>query len=291
MKRLHTGLIVLDRLDIICISFSAGSSIAWLVKLYKKRKRNRGEDPIIAELKEKSPITMFSTDGKPLKPPLFRGGDRPRGLSLIIKNKKLANILMAIVNAKKKQKQLRLLSHFFFLLNTILSTGFGLRVAVSGSLDYTQIILLGLPFTVGGFVMAQLSSHPIFSVLIPLAILSGRGIEDIPDPSEKCRRICEVAAEYHNKQLMLEMKNLNSLLEDTAAALHLPIDQVPLLCSEQPLSLLERYKLTSLVESAKARNRVQHFSEFIKKFPECDTDPEAVYEEALKIAKQIKVRN
>ena len=77
--------------------------------------------------------------------------------------------------------------------------------------------------------MATIYSHPLASALLPLAILFGRGIEDIPDPYEKCRLICKVAEEYHNKQLMLEMKNLNSLLEDAAAALQLPIDEVPLL--------------------------------------------------------------
>ena len=35
--------------------------------------------------------------------------------------------------------------------------------------------------------------------------------------------------------------------------------------------------------------RNQHFSEFIQKFPECDGDPEAVYTEALKAAKQINI--
>jgi hypothetical protein len=54
-----------------------------------------------------------------------------------------------------------------------------------------------------------------------------------------------------------------------------------LLCVEEKLSLLERYKLREVIKSAKARKRVQHFSEFIKKFPECDADPEAVYEEIV----------
>lgn len=291
MKRLPTGLIVLDTLDIICISFSAGSGLSWLVKLYRKRKRKIGEDPIITELKEKSPIKMFSENGKPLKLPLVRGGDRPRGFSLLIKNKKLARILMAIVTAKKKQRQLRLLGDFFILLNTLLTTGFGLRFAVGGSLDYTQIILFGIPSTVGGFVMGQLSAYPIFGVLVPIAILYGRGIEDIIDPYDKCKAICKAAEEYHSKQLRLEMENFNSLIEETAAALQLPIDKVPLICVEQRLSLLERYKLREVVKSAKARKRVQHFSEFIKKFPECNADPEVVFEEILHSKEKIKLLN
>jgi hypothetical protein len=59
--------------------------------------------------------------------------------------------------------------------------------------------------------------------------------------------------------------------------------------------LVERYKLNSVIKSEEARKRVQYFSEFIKKFPKCDVDPEAVYEEPLKkaqeIAEKIKVGN
>jgi hypothetical protein len=39
--------------------------------------------------------------------------------------------------------------------------------------------------------------------------------------------------------------------------------------------------LRELIKSEKARKRVQHFSEFIKKFPECDADPKAVYEQIV----------
>lgn len=110
MKRLYT---VLDTIDIICISFSVGSGLGYRVKIYRKYKQNRGEDPIVTELKKKSPITMFSEEGKPLKLPLVRGGERLRGFSLMLKNKKLARILQAIITAKRKQKQLILLRDFF----------------------------------------------------------------------------------------------------------------------------------------------------------------------------------
>ena len=51
MKRLHTGLIIFDTIDIICISFSAGSGVALLIRKYRKYKGRRGEDPIVLELK------------------------------------------------------------------------------------------------------------------------------------------------------------------------------------------------------------------------------------------------
>ena len=45
MKRLHTGLILLDTVDIICISVSVGSGIAVLIRTYIKYKGRRVEDP------------------------------------------------------------------------------------------------------------------------------------------------------------------------------------------------------------------------------------------------------
>ena len=281
MKRLYTGVIVFDTIDIICISFSAGSGLAYLIKKYRKYKVKRGEDPIVTELKEKSPVIMFSKDRKPLKLPLVRGGEKLKGLSLLIRNKKLAILVRAIVNAKRKQKQLRLLRVFFVTFNALLTSSVGLRFAIGGSLDYTQFILIAFPSTVGGFLMGLAIANPLASVLLPLAILYGRGIEDIPDPYEKCRAICKVAEKFHNKQLAIEMKELNSLVEDTSTALQLPLDKVPLVCIEEKLSLLQRYKLRKLIESEKVQKRVQHFNEFIKKFPECDADPEAVYEQVV----------
>ena len=287
MKRLHTGIIILDGIDILCISFSAGSIIAYGFKRYRNYKNIRimAQDPIVDELKKNSPINMFSDKGKPLKLPLMRGGDKIRGFSLMLKNKKLARIMMTLVNARKSQKKLRLLQDFLFLLNGLLTTGTGLRIAAGGSLNYVQIMLIAFPSTIGGFLMGTIYAHPLASAALPIAILFNRGIEDIPDPYEKCRLICKFAENYHNKQLMLEMQNLDSLLVDAANALQLPIDKVPLVCVEEKLSLLQRYKLREVIRSAKARKHIEHFSEFIKKFPECDADPEAVYEQiAEKIA-------
>ena len=292
MRRLHNGMILLDGIDIVCISFSTGSMIAYGFKRYQHYRKMRltGEDPLVTELKRKSPTVMFSEKSKPLKLPLVRGGDEIRGYSLILRNRKLAQILMAIVTARKSQKRLRLLQYCLFILNGLLTNSTGLCVAAGGSLTYVRILLIAFPSTIGGFLMGIMHANPIAGVLLPIAILFGREIEDIPNPYEKCRLLCKAAEAYHNKQLNLEMGNLNSLVEDAADALQFPIDKVPLLCTEQPLSLVERYKLKEIIRSAKARKRVQHFSEFIKKFPECNADPEAVYQEILGNVKKIPVR-
>ena len=296
MKRLHTGVILLDVIDILCISFSAGALIGYGYKKYRNYRRIQitGEDPIVDELKKKSPILMFSEKGKPLKLPVVKGGDsriQGRAYSLMIKSKKLAKILRAIVNARRSQKQLRFLQDCLTILNALLTTSTGFRFAAGGSLSYVQIILMTLPSTIGGFLVAAIAEYPVASALLPIAIVLGRDLEDVPDPYEKCRILCKAAEEYHNKQLALEMENFRSLVNDASDALQLPLDQVPLICTENKLSLTQRFRLKKIIRSVKARKQVQHFSEFIKKFPECDADPENVYQEIMKTGQKIPLKN
>lgn len=105
MKKTHTGIIILDSIDIVCILFSAISLLAYGFKRYRRYRKWRltGEDPIVRELKQKSSINMFSEKGKPLKLPSMRlrGGSEIRGYSLIIKNRRLAKILMTLIASRK----------------------------------------------------------------------------------------------------------------------------------------------------------------------------------------------
>lgn len=270
-------MIVFDAIDIICIAFSIGSGLTCLMRYHTER---RSVDPIITELKEKYLVIAVFIDNKPLKLPLVRGGDiEIEAISLVIKSKRLAALIKAIVTAKRRQKQLKLLQIMFAILNASLTSKVGLRFAVGGSLDYTQVILIAFPATVGGFLMGQVIANPLASLLLALAILYKRGIEDIPDPSEKCKILCKAAEEFHNRQLAIEIKELKSLVEETSTALQLP--KVPLIYVEEKLSLVQRFKLRKVIESKRVQNRVKNFNEFIKKFPECDADPEAVYEQIV----------
>ena len=300
---MRTGIIILDTIDIICISFSVGSTAAYVFKRYQKYRKIKmiDQDPIVAELKKKSPIVVYSESGKPLRLPLkikpggdlelIRDGDQTgiyRYYQKIIRNKKLSEILRAIVKAKKYQKNLRLLQDFFMTLNTILTTRVGLHVMTGGGYDYVHIIIIALPSTIAGFLTSMKLPHPLISVLVPILIVYGRDIKDIPDPLQRCRDICKAAEEYHNEQVKIEMKKFGSLVEETAEALQLPIDKVPLICSEEKHSLIQRFKLKSTIKSKKIKRRIQHFSEFIKQFPECNDDTETLYEKALE---GIKVKN
>jgi hypothetical protein len=162
-------------------------------------------------------------------------------------------------------------------LNTFLTNRVGLCFAVGGSLGYTQFILIALPSTVGGLVVGLSTANPLASVLLPLAMLYNRDIEDIPDPSKKCKTICKVAEKFYNNRLTIQMEKLNPLVENTST----PLDEVHLLCIEDKLLLVQRYKLKELIKSDKAQKCLQHFSEFIKKFPECDANPKALYEQIV----------
>jgi hypothetical protein len=178
---------------------------------------------------------------------------------------------MAIVHSKKSQRKLRFLQNCLIILNGLLTTSTGLRIAAS--LSYVQIILIAFPSTIGGFLLGTISTYPVASSLLPIVILLGRDIEDLPDPYEKCRILCQAAEAYHNKQMMLEMQNFRSLVKDASDTLQLPIDKVPLLCTENKISL------------------TQHFSEFIKQFPECDANPETVFQEIMETGQRIRVKN
>ena len=281
MRRLYNGTIILDSLDLLFISFSGGSLIAYGFRKYQDFRNIRiVNDPLIHELKRKSPIQMFSEKGKFLRLPLplIRGGENIEIFSLVFDNKKLALRMASLIRrVRVNQKKLRVFQTILFILNSMLTSSIGVRIAVEGSLDFTQIILICIPSGVAGFLIELLNTNPLISIILPLAILFSRGVEDIShNNDQKCKLICKAIEEYHNKKLILEMKNGNLIVENLAS---LVSNELPLHCIEEPLSLVERYKLKEVIKSVNGRKRVQHFSEFIKKFPECDPNPEAMYRE------------
>jgi len=273
MRKFSSGLIVLDTIDIICLGVSFGGCLSYLYQIYKKRKIR--QDPIIDELKEKSDkIKPISLNSKPLHVPLIRGGDTfvmdsgIKGLAFELKNRRLAKILKAIFSARQKQKEFQFLQLVLAICNSSLSNTLGLRFAIGGSLNcYTTLVLIGLPASLGGFIVGQVINNPLGVILLPLSFLYTREVEHVPDPSEKCMIICEAVAQYHNKELLVKMQELNSMIPDKSDQI-----KIPLVCVEQKLSLLQRYKIKQLIKNKKLAKQVQNFNEFIKKFPECDAD-------------------
>jgi len=79
--------------------------------------------------------------------------------------------------------------------------------------------------------------------------------------------------------MAIEMEGFDSFLDAVSPAL--PLDTVHVVCVEEKLSLSQRYKLRKLVESEASQKRVQDFYTFIKKFPECNANPEDVYNEVI----------
>nr|WPV76398.1 hypothetical protein [Naviculales sp.] len=291
MKRILNKVIIFETFDIICICFSFGATLAYLNRKIKQ-KRNldpQNLDPIVNDLKRRSPLVIpVNVDGTPMKLPLIRGGadNVPvEGLSLTIKNKKLADLIFAIRLYIRKYKKLKLLQIFFAALNASLTTNCGIRFAVGGSLNYVQIILLIFPSTVVGYMVEQIVSNPLVSIFSPLLLILGRGINDIPneDSVEQCRILCKYAQEYHNDKFFVEMKKLNPAIKDSPIKLEVPFE-----CIEEKLSIVERFKLRRLIKSKKTQKQVQYFKEFIKKFPQCDADSDDVYKEIIDVSKKIK---
>jgi len=292
MKKFSSGLIILDTIDVICLAFSFGGCLSYIFQKYKEKKL--GQDPIIDELKGKSkildPIVVqmqksckiksISLNQKSLDVPLIRVGDsfttksEIKGLGFELKSKRLAAVLQTIFAARKKQREFQFLQLILAILNSSLSNSVGLRFAIGRSLNcYTTIVLIGLPASLGGFIVSQVINNLLGVILLPLSFLYSREVEHVPDPSEKCMAICEAVVEYHNRELLVQMKELNSMIPNKSDQI-----KIPLVCVEQKLSLLQRYKIKQLIKNKKLAKQVQNFNEFIKKFPECNADIEPVYE-------------
>jgi hypothetical protein len=124
MKPFSSGLIIFDKLDIICFSFFIRSGMSFLLRKYNERKIiEKKIDPIITELTKESLGMAISVDGKPLKVPLVRGGQIIEKTSLrflVIKNKTFFAIVKAVMNARRHQRLLKLLQIHLFIINTFL---------------------------------------------------------------------------------------------------------------------------------------------------------------------------
>ncbi len=124
---------------------------------------------------------------EPIKPALIRGGAEVpiRIRSLIIRRKQLAAMAFAIVKYGRKSGRLKSIQIFFAAMNTVLSETFGCRIALGGSSSYIHIGLLTFPFTIAGYLLEQ-----AISVLGPLTLVFGRGIENMPEEDPMvCRAI------------------------------------------------------------------------------------------------------
>lgn len=288
MKKTTTGVIILDAFDIICLSFAFGATLAYFKQ---KKKQKNSEDPLVAELKRRSPLVIpVNVDGTPMEPielPLIRGGDNQpiKGISLTIKNKRLARLIFGLIQYAKKRKELKLLQAILVTLNTSLTTNFAFRFAAGGSLNHIQILLLFFPSSVAGYMIQQAISNPLVSIVGPLGLILGPGIEYIPeeDPIEQCKLLCKYIEQYQNNKFMIEMKKLNPAIKSAPVELKFPFE-----CVEERLSIIERFKLRRIIENQETRKQVQYFREFIKKFPQCDADSEAVYKDIVDVAEKIR---
>ena len=275
MKRNLSGFYILDSIDFCLLAFSFGGTISYLLQ-----KKSR-EDPLIKELKDisriletKPLVQPFRPDGSMITGKLLGGRDEAvKGIflvSLLIKNPKFVGLITKILKLYQKQKKMRF---FFALVNAMIASSVGIKFAAGGSAGYLQILLIVLPSSISGFLLANISQNPLSTIFLPLLFFLGRDVETIIDPELKCRILCKFSEVYHNRQILAEMQKITPLLQEI---------HEPLICVEQKLSLIERYKLRQLTKNTLAKNRIKHFSEFIKKFPDCVPDLENLYQEIFK---------
>jgi len=102
MKVYPNGIIIVDKIDIICFGVILGYSTVKLIKMIKKYYSNKSQDPIVSELERISPVKN-PTKYEPIhRLPRYlpRGGQLPnelKGVSILIKNKKLAKLVLHLL--------------------------------------------------------------------------------------------------------------------------------------------------------------------------------------------------
>ena len=292
MKKYPNGLILLDIVDIICIAFFLGSSMALIIKEIKRRNQYKGEDPIVGELKEKSPMRKISRKNKKLlKVPMVRGGDLVKiNLSSKLdlyskefKSRRISNLLRILMCAQKERRVLYAIRYFLFLLHIASIRRLGLSVSMGSSLGYVHVIVVASTSSIGGFIMTMLSTYPVTPLIMlsPLLILVKR-FEFVPDVYERCRILCEAAKEYYNNQLKIEMKGFN---EEVISPLKFEFKEGPLECTEKG-KLYQRY----LENKDEVKRRVQYYTEFLDKFPECKDLNSETLDEIIQKLKLIKIK-
>jgi hypothetical protein len=198
-----------------------GLTLAYVNRKYQQRKKI---DPIVSELKRECALVIpVYVNGKPIKPmkpikPIIkRGGAKIMVRSATIKSQKLAKLVLKTIRLRKKYKQIKFLQLFFATLNSSLTFNLGLRVVVGGSLNYINLIIIIFSSTVADYLIEQAISNPLVSILGPLIVTFGLGVDDSEvedDPLEKCRLLYKFAEQYHTRELKVEMEILNSTLED-----------------------------------------------------------------------------
>lgn len=163
---------------------------------------------MIADLKRLSRIKRIKE--KKLVHYFFRGGQQLplglKGISLDIKNRKLAKFILYVSELTKKVKTLRQIQSALVVFTIFLFKKAGITFAAGGSLTYVQIIfLMTSSSTIGALIGFLSSSGGLFLFSIPILTMVYRYKYISQDNIDICKLLCEVAKTYHNKELAIEM--------------------------------------------------------------------------------------
>ena len=133
---------------------------------------------------------------------------------------------------------------------------------------FSLLALLSAP---GGFIF----------VLAPLLTLISRYEFVSSETINRCRLLCEVAQQYHNKKLGIEME---SFVQEMETSFSLTSDEGPFQCTGEG-RLYQRYK-----ESQEyLNNQVNNFNKIKDRFPECnDETADEINEKIQKISQKIR---
>ena len=225
MKIYPNGLIILDATDIICLGLILVYSTGTIIKLLKIYYASKNEDPLVSDLKRLSPVKEIKKEkNKPLKVPICyfpRSDQLPpdlKGISIFIRNKQLGKLVVILLKVTKKVRQLKKVKTALILLNVLLFKKLGIAFAAGESITHIHILLFVTTSSTAGALLALLlTTGGFIFVLGPLLTLISRHEFVSAETINRCRLLCEVVQEYHNKKLGIEMESFVQEMETSVS--------------------------------------------------------------------------
>ena len=294
MYKLPGSRYLLDSCDVCLLGFSGGILLSYLYKKYKvyivyKNKNENSKDYrsinlIVEELRKKSPIQVRTTRDNWIKMPMVRGGVDPKfpefveAFSVIIKSEKISNLILSLAQEKINRRDLRIMRAVISVLGRVLSNG-SVHASIGVFDGSFQVLVIAISSSTAGLIIGLLTENPLSIIGIPLTILLTREIEEVDYDTEECQLFCEASEQYLNKKIKIKMdKVVNHIRPESVP---LDSESIPkfLECTEDKLSLSTRYKLKESIKTPYNRKSIEYFSNFIKKFQQCDPEYKTNYDQ------------
>ena len=201
-----------------------------------------------------------------------------KALSIVLKSEKISNLILSLAQAKINRRDLKVMRAFISVLGRVLSSG-GVHVSVGVFDSSFQVLLVALSSSTVGLIVGLILENPLSIIGVPLTILLTREIEEVDYDTEECSLFCKASEQILNKKIKIKMNKVVTPIRPES--IPLDTESIPnfLECTEDKLSLSTRYKLKESIKTPYNRESIEYFSNFIKKFQQCDPEYKINYDQ------------